>query len=246
MEPARVPVRRPEAIEDDGRASPRPSRQTVVLPWRYRAQPAGLYRGYGKRWLDVLLSAALLIGLLPLLMLVAIAVLMTSGRPALYDSERVGKNGTPITVWKFRTMVRDADRVLQQWMSTRPDLAALYGETFKLANDPRITPLGRCLRKTSLDELPQLWSVLRGDMSLVGPRPVPQRELEEKYGPLGDQAFAVRPGMTGMWQVNGRSEVGYTDRVRLDCEYAARLNLLLDVKILALTVPAVLFGRGAE
>lgn len=246
MEPARVPVRQPEVMEDDGIAARRSPAEAVVLPWRYRPQPTGLYRGYGKRWLDILLSAALLIALLPLLMLVAFAVLITSGRPALYDSERVGKDGSPIQVWKFRTMMRDADRVLQQWMSTRPDLAAVYGERFKLANDPRITPLGRLLRKTSLDELPQLWSVLRGDMSLVGPRPVPQRELEEKYGPLGDQAFAVRPGMTGMWQVHGRSEASYADRVRLDCEYAARLNLLLDVKILALTVPAVLLGRGAQ
>jgi len=231
---------------EEGPSTVTSGREAAVLAWRYRTRPAGPYRRYGKRCLDLVLGAALLIGSLPFLGLIALAVLVTSGRPALYDSRRVGKDGLPIRVWKFRTMIRDADRVLQEWASVRPDLAAAYGERFKLASDPRVTPLGRLLRKTSLDEVPQLWNVVRGEMSLVGPRPVPHRELEEKYGPLAGQAFSVRPGITGMWQVSGRSRARYADRVRLDCDYAARFDLLLDMKILALTVPAVLLGRGAE
>jgi exopolysaccharide production protein ExoY len=239
---------RPASAEDDHLHSVAGafSDDAVVLPWRYPARPTGFYRRAGKRWLDLLLGATLLVVLLPVMALVAAAVLVSSGRPVLFCSWRVGRNGAPIKIWKFRTMVRDAGRVLQQWQVTRPDLAAAYQDKCKLSNDPRVTLLGRVLRKSSLDELPQLWSVLRGDMSLVGPRPVPQHELEEKYGPLSEQAFAVTPGLTGLWQVRGRSATGYADRVRLDCEYAAGGDLMLDLRIIALTVPAILLGRGAE
>jgi exopolysaccharide production protein ExoY len=236
----------PSPVADDHLESAAVSDDGVVLQWRYAEQPSGFYRRTGKRWLDVVLGAMLLVVLLPVMALVAAATLITSGRPVLFCSQRAGKNGAPITIWKFRTMVRDADRVLQQWQVMRPDLAAAYEEKRKLSNDPRVTLLGRFLRKSSLDELPQLWNVLRGDMSLVGPRPVPQRELEEKYGPLREQAFAVTPGLTGLWQVRGRSATGYADRVRLDCEYAAGGDLMLDLRIIALTVPAILLGRGAE
>jgi exopolysaccharide production protein ExoY len=237
----------PSPAEDDHPQAARSfSHDAVVLPWRHAKRPPGFYRRTGKRWLDMLLGAALLVALLPLMGLVAAAVLVSSGRPALFASQRAGKNGRPITIWKFRTMVRDAGRVLQQWQVTHPDLAAAYADKRKLSNDPRVTLLGRFLRKSSLDELPQLWNVLRGDMSLVGPRPVPQHELEEKYGPLRERAFAVAPGLTGLWQVRGRSAISYADRVRLDCEYAAGGDLMLDLRIIALTVPAILLGRGAE
>jgi lipopolysaccharide/colanic/teichoic acid biosynthesis glycosyltransferase len=120
------------------------------------------------------------------------------------------------------------------------------GPLFKMANDPRRTRLGAVLEALSIDEVPQLWNVLRGEMSLVGPRPVTQAELDAKYGVLGEQAFAVRPGLTGLWQVNGRSSTTYAARVRYDCEYAAQASLLLDLKILLQTVPAVLLAKGAE
>jgi len=221
-------------------------REGAVVAYRFRHRPAWLYRAAGKRALDVLLGGALFIALLPLMVAVALGILITSGWPPLYGSRRAGRNGEPITVWKFRTMVRDADRTLQQWLAARPELAVEFVETFKLSDDPRVTRLGRFLRKSSLDELPQLWNVLRGEMSLVGPRPVTQAELDAKYGVLGEQAFAVRPGLTGLWQVNGRSSTTYAARVRYDCEYAAQASLLLDLKILLQTVPAVLLAKGAE
>ena len=238
----------PTPAEDDRLEPPAVSfaDAAAAIPWRYRVRPSGLYRRAGKRWLDVIVSATLLVVLLPVMLLVAAAIFVSSGRPVLFCSQRVGRNGSPIMVWKFRTMVRDADNVLQEWQVTRPELAAAYQDKRKLSDDPRITLLGRLLRKSSLDELPQLWNVLRGDMSMVGPRPVPRQELEEKYGPLAAQAFAVTPGLTGLWQVRGRSATGYADRVRLDCEYAAGGDLMLDLRIMALTVPAILLGRGAE
>lgn len=164
----------------------------------------------------------------------------------MYASERVGCDGRPFRMRKFRTMVRDADRLLQTWRELRPDLAAEYDETFKVRNDPRVTWLGRLLRKTSLDELPQLWNVLRGEMSLVGPRPVPKHELEDKYGAMSEHVFSVPPGMTGVWQVNGRSDIDYSERVRYDADYAASVSALLDLRILLQTLPAVVLRRGAE
>src|SRR3989304_3181079 len=174
----------------------------AVIPFRFAGRPARLYRGAGKRALDLVLGAVLFAAFLPAMALVAAGVLITSGWPVLYASERVGRDGEPIRGWKFRTMGRDADHVLRTWLESRPELAAEYAESFKLIDDPRVTTFGRFLRKSSLDELPQFWNVLRGDMSLVGPRPVSRTELEAKYGPFGAQAFVVRPGLTGLWQVN--------------------------------------------
>jgi len=207
---------------------------------------ASFYRRRGKRLLDMALGSLLLLGSLPLMLLVAVAVLITSGWPVLYTSERAGQGRRPFRLWKFRTMVRDADEVLERWQSSHPQLAAEYRSSFKLKDDPRVTALGRFLRKTSLDELPQLWNVLRGEMSLVGPRPVPLGELREKYGAMGDQVLTVRPGLTGLWQVNGRSNTSYAERVHYDCRYAGDVSLPLDLTILWRTLPAVLAGRGAE
>jgi len=221
-------------------------REGAVVPYRFRYRPARAYGAGGKRALDLALSAALLVAVLPIMAVAALAILITSGRPVLYASQRVGRGGEPITVWKFRTMMRDADRTLAQWLASRPILAAEYEETVKLVDDPRVTGFGRFLRKSSLDELPQLWNVLRGDMSLVGPRPVSRAELDTKYGVLGAQAFSVRPGLTGLWQVHGRSATTYAARVRYDCAYAAQASLLLDLRILLQTIPTVLLARGAE
>ena len=202
-------------------------------------RPSSLYRRRGKRLLDAVLGAALLVCALPLLLAVGLAVLAASGWPVLYASERVGLGGRPFRMQKFRTMISDADRVIERWRETRLDLADEYGKNFKVKDDPRITPLGRLLRKTSLDELPQLWNVVRGDMSLVGPRPVPGKEMEDQYGAMTGQVLSVRPGMTGLWQINGRSRTTYEERVRMDLTYAQDLSLLGDVKVLLKTNAAV-------
>jgi exopolysaccharide production protein ExoY len=237
MEAIRRPRAEPE-VEADVLAGP---------PIRYiRSKASSWYRRRGKRALDLVVGGLAFFALLPVMAGVAIVVLITSGRPVLYTAERAGRDGRRFRMHKFRTMVRDADRLLQTWRELRPDLAAEYGETFKLRNDPRVTRAGRFLRTTSLDELPQLWNVLRGEMSLVGPRPVPQRELEEKYGAMAAHCFSVPPGMTGVWQVNGRSRTDYGTRVAHDAAYAAHVSPLLDLRVLLQTVPAVLLRRGAE
>jgi lipopolysaccharide/colanic/teichoic acid biosynthesis glycosyltransferase len=195
-----------------------------------------------KRLLDIVVSALLLVLLSPFLVLIALAVLVTSGPPVFYRWPVVGQGGRPFTGFKFRTMVRDADKI-------KADLLArneMRGPVFKLADDPRITPIGRLLRKLSLDELPQLWSVLKGDMSLVGPRPPLQSEWVH-FEDWQRRKLSVKPGMTCLWQVRGRNEISDFDEwVRLDLEYIDRWSLGLDLKILLQTVPSVLRSRGAR
>jgi exopolysaccharide production protein ExoY len=165
---------------------------------------------------------------------------MTPG-PNLFRQSRVGRHGRLFTCLKFRTMIVNAERVLHHDRSLRDAFAA----NWKLHRDPRVTPFGRLLRKTSLDEVPQLLNILRGEMSLVGPRPVQQTELSECYGKHAQDVVAVKPGLTGLWQVSGRSTLTYEQRVALDLEYVARRNFWFDLKIVLKTVPAILFRRGA-
>jgi lipopolysaccharide/colanic/teichoic acid biosynthesis glycosyltransferase len=185
--------------------------------------------------------------LAPLFALIAIAVALDSPGHAIFRQRRIGRGGRPFTVNKFRTMHSKAshqqhkDYVLQLIATDAGDKDS---ELFKLSTDNRVTRLGRFLRKSSLDELPQLWNVLLGDMSLVGPRPTLEYEVE-KYPPSWFTRFAVRPGMTGLWQVSGRSKLTYEQMVQLDVEYARSRSLWLNVKILLRTIPAVLFARGA-
>ena len=194
--------------------------------------------GAAKRALDVVLSAALILILSPLLLVIAIAVWLQDGGPPLYRQERVGRGGRTFSMWKFRTMVTNADQL-------RTALVAASGELrFKDQQDPRITPVGRILRRWSLDELPQLVSVLNGEMSLVGPRP-PIPEEVAQYDARELQRLAVTPGLTGPWQVGGRSELDFDQQVTLDLEYIARRGFLYDLGLLARTIPAVLTGRGA-
>jgi lipopolysaccharide/colanic/teichoic acid biosynthesis glycosyltransferase len=199
------------------------------------------------RVLDIAGSSLLLVVLAPLLAVIAIAIALDSPGHAIFRQRRVGRAGRPFTVNKFRTMHSKAsqqqhkDYVLQLIAT---DAADKDGELFKLSTDNRVTRLGRLLRKSSLDELPQLWNVLRGDMSLVGPRPTLEYEVE-KYPPSWFVRFAVRPGMTGLWQVSGRSKLTYEQMVQLDVEYARNRSLWLNVKLLLRTIPAVLFARGA-
>ena len=197
---------------------------------------------FAKRLIDIAVSAALLIVLAPLFLLVTAAIkLTTPGLPALYPWRVVGLNGRPFTGYKFTTMVADAD---EQKPSLLP-MNEMQGPVFKLRQDPRITPLGRMLRKFSLNELPQLWSVLKGDMSLVGPRPAFPDELQ-RYELWQKRKLCVKPGMTCLWQVSGRNRIAnFDDWVRLDLEYIDRWSLGLDLRILARTVWAVVSGSGS-
>jgi lipopolysaccharide/colanic/teichoic acid biosynthesis glycosyltransferase len=196
-----------------------------------------------RRTIDVVAATMLLVLLGPVFALVALLVRWDLQRPILFAQERLGRSGRRFRLYKFRSMVAGADELLRQ----SPDLYRIYvASNFKLPEniDPRITSLGRFLRRTSLDELPQLWNVLRGDMTLVGPRPIVPDELV-KYGEYGRMLLRVKPGLTGQWQVNGRSGVGYPERARIDLAYLAQRSLYQDLRILRLTVPAVLQRRGA-
>jgi lipopolysaccharide/colanic/teichoic acid biosynthesis glycosyltransferase len=201
------------------------------------------------RALDILVSAITLIVLAPMLAVIAIAIKLDSAGPVLFRQQRFGRNARPFTVNKFRTMHdgaahdRHREFVLGLINGEHTDNGA-SAPTFKMTSDLRVTRFGRVLRRSSLDELPQLWNVLRGEMSLVGPRPPVAYEIEH-YPPHWFARFAVKPGITGMWQVNGRSEVPLEQMVSLDIEYAQRRSLWLNLWLLARTVPAVLNRRGA-
>ncbi|MCQ0092943.1 sugar transferase [Roseovarius sp. M141] len=199
------------------------------------------YRAFGKRLLDVALvvlfapTALLLIGLSALL-------LWCEGGSPFYRQARLGKGGATFSIFKLRTMVRDADQLLERHLAADPALRAEWDRTQKLKRDPRITRFGALLRKTSLDELPQLWNVLTGDMSLVGPRPM----LPEQLPLYGDAVhyFALRPGITGYWQVSARNEGTFLSRVALDADYDHNLSLAEDIKVLLRTVGAVVNRTG--
>ncbi|HVL81247.1 MAG TPA: sugar transferase [Actinomycetota bacterium] len=201
-----------------------------------------VYQRVMKRLLDVLLASALLVLLVPMLALVALAVRLDSPGPVLFRQRRKGRSGHEFELLKFRTMVEGAEDL-------RPELAAeneTDGALFKIRQDPRVTRVGRWLRRTSFDELPQLVNVLKGDMSLVGPRPLPASDYEVEGQ---DRALArrltVRPGVTGMWQVSGRSELPFSELVRLDLIYIQNWSIVMDLYILVRTIPAVIRGRGA-
>jgi Undecaprenyl-phosphate galactose phosphotransferase WbaP len=197
-----------------------------------------------KRLVDLCLS--LVIGLLslPFWVILPVLIRLTSRGPVIYKAERLGRKGRTIHVWKFRTMYADADRRLQALLASDPCLAAEFKESFKLKKDPRVTPLGRILRKTSLDELPQLINVFRGEMALVGPRPIVESE-KAYYGSEYEIFSLVRPGITGLWQCLGRSDTSYPRRVALDRFYVLNWNPWMDLWIVLRTIRSVLFMRGA-
>jgi exopolysaccharide production protein ExoY len=198
--------------------------------------------GFAKRFLDVPLALVALLVALPVLLVVALTVRLSSRGPILFRQTRIGMYGRPFTCLKFRTMVKDAERVLELDL----ELAARFVTCYKLQQDCRVTRVVSILRKLSLDELPQLLNVIRGDMSLVGPRPVLAEELRTKYGPAASDVVSVRPGLTGLWQVSGRGATTYEERVQLDLTYVARRSLLLDLSIMARTPIALLTMRGAH
>jgi lipopolysaccharide/colanic/teichoic acid biosynthesis glycosyltransferase len=205
------------------------------------AAPRPIYE-FSKRALDLNLALIALVLAVPVLIVVALTVRFSSRGPILFRQTRVGRYGRPFTCLKFRTMVKHAERVL----ADDPEFAAEYTTAYKLRQDYRVTRMGRILRKTSLDELPQLLNVICGEMSLVGPRPVLAEELRTKYGPAGSQVVSVRPGLTGLWQVSGRCATSYEERVQLDVSYVARRSILFDLWILARTPIALLTMRGAH
>jgi exopolysaccharide biosynthesis polyprenyl glycosylphosphotransferase len=203
--------------------------------------PADTWQLAMKRFLDVAGSVALLIALAPLFAVVALVIRLDSPGPVFFAQERVGFNKRRFRMLKFRTMVAEADK--QQELLEH--LNEAEGPVFKIKNDPRITRVGAFLRRFSIDELPQLINVLKGDMSLVGPRPLPVRDVDRIEIRWHKRRFSIKPGITCLWQVNGRSNIGFDDWIRLDLEYIDRWSLALDVVILMKTIPAVFRGPGA-
>ncbi|MFN6251894.1 MAG: sugar transferase [Acetobacteraceae bacterium] len=198
-----------------------------------------------KRALDIIGAGVGLVLLAPFFLIVALLV-RADGGPAFFAHQRVGRGGKLFGCLKFRSMVIDSQARLEALLASDPAARAEWEATRKLKNDPRITRIGRFLRSTSLDELPQLINVLRGEMSLVGPRPVQEAEIDRYYGASAAHYMAVRPGITGLWQVSGRSETSYESRVALDVSYVSRPSLLADLSILLRTPVAVLSRRGAH
>lgn len=199
-----------------------------------------LYPQVVKRMFDIIVGGFITIILLPVLGLIALIIKIDSSGPVLFVHWRLGKGRVKFGQYKFRTMVQNAEEIL----ASNPELRAQFEQDYKLKNDPRVTRVGAFLRKWSLDELPQLFNVLKGEMSLVGPRPIVENEIE-KYGIFADALFSITPGMTGLWQVSGRSDVGYEERVKLDLLYIERWSLWEDLKIILLTPGAVLSRRGS-
>ncbi|MBI5083423.1 MAG: undecaprenyl-phosphate galactose phosphotransferase WbaP [Acidobacteria bacterium] len=197
-----------------------------------------------KRVFDLLVAAVAGVMALPLLALIWACVRLTSPGPALFASPRIGQGGRRFLAWKFRTMYQDGGEILRRMIPSNPALAAELAHLHKLRRDPRVTPLGRWLRRSSLDELPQLWNVIRGEMSLVGPRPILEEEVE-RYGPLFGLYKRARPGITGLWQVSGRNNTSYPRRLECVEHYVRNWSFWLDLVILGKTVRVVLTGEGA-
>jgi exopolysaccharide production protein ExoY len=206
-----------------------------------------------KRIFDFLFSSAVLVLFSWLFLAIAVAVRFTSKGPVLYKSVRLGRGGKVIYCYKFRSMYEDADERLRHLLQANKKMRLEWEEFQKLKNDPRITPIGRILRKTSLDEWPQFWNVFKGDLSIVGPRPPvligpPEHFAEEIgkwYGGSTIKILSIRPGLTGVWQISGRSEITFDERVRLEETYAQTRTFCKDLVLILKTIPAVLFSKGA-
>jgi len=198
-----------------------------------------------KRLFDIFFSMLILVLGFPVFALIGLAVKLSSPGPIIYSQTRIGRGGRPFRCHKFRTMYCDADERLKTLLTKNPELKKEWEETHKLRKDPRITSIGRFLRKTSLDEIPQFWNVLKGQLSVVGPRPVVHVELQKFFGPKAHKILSIRPGLTGLWQVSGRTDTTYMRRIRLDETYVDKHSMALDIKLIAKTVPVMFFSRGA-
>ncbi|MDY5684037.1 MAG: undecaprenyl-phosphate galactose phosphotransferase WbaP [Treponema sp.] len=197
-----------------------------------------------KRLIDILIIVCASPFVLPVTLIIAILVKLTSKGPVFYGHKRVGKNGKEIKCWKFRSMVTNADQMLEKILAEHPDMRKEWERDRKFTNDPRVTKLGKILRKTSLDELPQLWNILCGEMSFVGPRPVTESELD-RYGKYSQFILSVQPGLSGMWQISGRSDTGYEERITLDTYYIQNWSVWIDIWIIIKTFWVVIKGKGA-
>lgn len=200
-----------------------------------------IYQKY-KRFLDVILSLCFIVLSLPIMIIIFLVLFLKFKHFPLFLQKRMGKNYKPFNIYKFQTMVDNSETIFKYFPS---ELKSEYYKNYKLEDDPRVTKIGKLLRKTSLDELPQLLNVLKGDMSLVGPRPVVLEELK-KYDKHSKKLLKIRPGMTGLWQVNGYDYLTYNQRVKLDMFYIDNMSLKLDIKIFFKTFIVVLFRKGAK
>jgi len=209
----------------------------------FRTAPSVSWALMMKHFFDRLVAVIALCVFSWVFVLVAISIKLTSPGPIIFRQTRGGKNGRPFTMFKFRTMVTDAEMQREELMQ----MNQMSGPVFKVDSDPRVTTIGRFLRKTSLDEIPQLWNIIRGDMSLVGPRPLPIYEVEKFETTSQRRRLSMKPGVTCLWQISGRNNItDFNDWVKLDLRYIDNWTLWLDIKILLQTVPAVIFGRGAK
>ena len=210
-----------------------------MKPWRPSQVPGK--EGIGaKRIFDILFSLFILIFFAPVYLVLGCLIAITSPGSVFYIQQRVGKNYQRFGCIKFRTMVSNADEMLQSMMDTYPEMRQEFEENYKLKKDPRVTWMGKFLRLTSLDEFPQFWNVLKGDMSVVGPRPLVPKELC-KYGHRIDKVLTIRPGITGLWQVSGRNDISYPQRIRMDVYYVNNHNGLLDLWLILKTMVVILF-----
>jgi exopolysaccharide production protein ExoY len=216
--------------------------------WQLEIDERVVVHDWLKRSFDILFSStALMIGL-PFFALIALLVKLSSPGPIFYCSLRIGRKGRLFKFWKFRSMHRDADQRLEVMLNSDPLLRQEWQKYFKLRNDPRLTRIGSFLRKTSLDEFPQFWNVLIGDLSIVGPRPYLPREANVIYKILGDhmeKIFSVRPGLTGIWQTTGRSFLPFEERVKLEVNYVDERSFLFDLRLIVKTIPILFFPKGA-
>ena len=195
-----------------------------------------------KRIIDIIISSIGLIICLPIFIIIALLIKIDSKGPVFFKHKRIGKHGKKLEIYKFRTMIDNAEEAMKYFTEEQKKE---FKENFKLENDPRVTRIGKILRKTSLDELPQIINILKGEMSIIGPRPVVKNELE-KYGKNQERFLSVAPGLTGYWAANGRSDVSYEERMALELYYVDNRSLLLDLKIFLKTIGSVLRGRGAK
>ena len=199
-----------------------------------------------KRFFDFSLSLFLIIILTPLFIIIGLLIRINSKGSIIYTQKRIGKKNKTFACYKFRTMDPNAKYLLKQILNRNTNFKNEFEETRKISNDPRITKIGRCLRYTSLDELPQIFNVFKGDMSFIGPRPIVKSEIK-KYGNNFEKAFSVKPGISGLWQVSGRNNLSYKKRVQLDIFYADNINFTIDIKIFVRTIMVLLLpnGKGA-
>ena len=219
--------------------------QNIVLPRKMQNQKKELLKKIYikiKRIIDIVLSSIGLIVLLPLFLIISLIIKIDSKGSIFFVHKRMGKNGKTIGIYKFRTMVENAEDLIKEFTEEQQKE---FKETFKLQHDPRVTRIGKFLRKTSLDELPQILNILKGDLSIIGPRPVIEEELE-KYGKNREKFISVKPGLTGYWAANGRSDTTYAERVQMELYYIDNMSLKMDMKIFFKTIIAVIKKEGAR